>query len=108
MQHTVSETVSVGYNLGAEWDGAEEANPTYIYTLTSGFNLGDNWYAYAELFGFINSHTSPQHNVDGGIAYNFSSNTKIDLSYGFGITPHTSLKNYFALGFSFRLPLGKS
>jgi hypothetical protein len=108
MQHTLNETISVGYNLGAEWDGEEETNPTYIYTLTSGFNLGENWYAYAELFGFINSSTPPQHNVDGGVAFNFSSHTRIDLSYGLGITSQTSLKSYLALGFSFRLPLRKS
>jgi len=107
MQNTLSETVSLGYNVGMEWDGEENSSPSFIYTLAPGFSLGEKWYAYVEAFGFLNAGNHPQHCVDGGIAYNFSNNTKMDVSGGFGITPNTSLKNYVAVGFSFRLPVGK-
>jgi hypothetical protein len=103
-QHTLSQTVSLGYNLGAEWDGEEEG-ATWIYTLAPGFNIGKNWYAYIEAFGYLNADNHPQHAVDGGVAYYISDNAKIDLSAGAGITPNTNLKNYVALGFSFRLPI---
>lgn len=107
MQNTLSGIISLGYNLGMEWYGEEETKPSFIYTLAPGFNVGEKWYAYVEIFGFLNSDNHPQHSVDGGIAYNFSNNTKIDLSGGFGITSHTALKNYIAVGFSFRLPVNK-
>jgi hypothetical protein len=107
MQNSLSEFISLGYNLGMEWYGEEETKPSFIYTFAPGFTLSEKWYAYLEVFGFLNPDNHPQHSVDGGIAYNFSNNTKIDLSGGFGITKNTSLKNYVALGFSFRLPVEK-
>ena len=106
MQNTLSEIISLGYNLGMEWYGEEGTKPSFIYTVAPGFNVSEKWYAYIEMFGFLNPDNHPQHSVDGGIAYNFSNNSKIDLSGGFGITSHTSLKNYVAIGFSFRLPVG--
>ena len=108
MQHSLSENISLGYNLGAEWDGEESSSATYIYTIAPGFTLGEKWYGYMELFGFLNGGSPSQHCIDGGIAYYISNNTKIDLSGGFGITPDTSLKNYVAVGFSFRVPVGKN
>lgn len=107
MQHSLSETISLSYNLGAEWDGENDSSPDYIYTLSPGFNLSEKWYAYVEVFGFLNSQDAPLHCMDGGVAYNISPHTKIDLSGGFGIVSTNALKNYIALGFSFRLPLGK-
>jgi dsRNA-specific ribonuclease len=38
MQHTISEKQSFSYNLGAEWNG-ETAEPTFIYTLTTGYSF---------------------------------------------------------------------
>lgn len=38
MQHTLSQNITVGYNLGSEWDGNTKER-TDIYTLTSGFSL---------------------------------------------------------------------
>ena len=108
MQNSLSDNISLGYNIGMEWDGEENGSPSFIYTLAPGFNLGEKWYAYIELFGFLNADNHPQHSADGGIAYNFSNNVKADISGGFGITKNTSLKNYIAVGFSFRLPVGKS
>jgi hypothetical protein len=99
MQHTLTETIGIGYNVGAEWDG-ESSDPVLIYTLAPGFNIGKKWYAYVELFGFLQERDFQEHNVDGGIAYYISDNIKIDLSAGFGL--NNSLKNYIAIGFSFR------
>ena len=100
MQHSLTETIGLGYNLGAEWDGFTK-QPTWIYTLAPGFNLGEKWYAYIEAFGFLRADSSPEHNLDGGIAYYISNDTKIDISGGFGISRNAP-KNYVAIGFSFR------
>lgn len=103
MQNTISSTVAIGYNVGAEWDGFS-ATPTWLYTIAPGFNLGEKWYTYVEAFGFISKYQKPQHSVDAGIAYFVNNNLKLDASAGLGLSSE-ALDNYVAVGFSFRLPL---
>lgn len=52
MQHTLTKKISLAYNLGAEWNG-ENAEHSYIYTLTAGFSLTEKIGCYTELYGFI-------------------------------------------------------
>lgn len=101
MQHTLSNKFSLSYNLGAEWDGFS-AEPTFIYTLTTGFSLSEKIGLYIETFGFAPQKDKANHNCDGGITYLINDNFMLDLSSGFGITKNAP-KNYFALGFSFRI-----
>jgi len=103
MQHTLSETVSLGYNVGAEWDG-ENKKPNWIYTIAPGKNFGEKWYGYIELFGEIGNGKSPEHGYDAGIAYYVSDDLKLDLSAGKGLSRY-AFDNYIAIGFSFRLPI---
>jgi hypothetical protein len=100
MQNSLNDNLSLGYNIGAEWDGTS-TNPAWLYTLTSGFNLGEKWYVYAEAFGFIKNDEAAQNNLDTGIAYTIGNNIKIDLSGGIGISA-AAPRNYIALGGSFR------
>ncbi|MDP9231017.1 MAG: transporter, partial [Bacteroidota bacterium] len=100
MQNTLTENIGLGYNIGAEWDGFSSA-PTWLYTFSPGFNLGEKWYTYIEVFGFITKNQNPVHNIDGGVAYLVNKNIKVDLSGGFGITS-IAPKNYVAVGCSFR------
>jgi hypothetical protein len=101
MQNAISKNFALGYNFGVEWDGVDNSSPTYIYTLSPGLNFAKNWYSYIEAFGSFKKSESPQHNIDGGIAYYFSNNCKVDLSSGFGVTSAAPLW-YFAVGFSVR------
>ena len=105
MQNNLSKTIGIGYNIGAEWDG-ESSIPIWIYTLTSGFSIGKNWYSYIETYGFIRKKDLPDNNIDGGFAYFISDNMKVDLSGGVGIS-NNSLKNYIALGFACRIDIKK-
>lgn len=98
--HTISEHVGLGYNFGADWDGYEK-NPAWLYTFSPNFTFGKKWYAYIETFGFY-ERGNWEHVLDGGLAYYFSNDAKIDLSSGVGLGS-SFLKNYFSLGFSFRL-----
>jgi len=100
MQHTLSENIGLGYNLGFELDG-ESGSPFWVYTIAPGFNIGKSWYGYIEMFGALKKNEMPQHNLDAGIAYYFSDNTKIDLSSGVGLTDNAT-DWYGAMGFSFR------
>jgi Putative MetA-pathway of phenol degradation len=100
MQNSIAKNFSIGYNIGAEWNG-EDHNPAYIYTLSPGFNFAKNWYGYIEIFGAVKKNEFPQHSIDGGFAYNVSNNTKVDISSGIGIS-NAAPRWYIAVGFSVR------
>jgi Putative MetA-pathway of phenol degradation len=100
MQHTLAEKLSLGYNLGCEWDGLLPA-PTYIYTLTTGYSVSDKLGSYIELFGFAPQEDNANHNLDGGVTYLITDNFMVDLSSGVGLTDNAP-EHYIALGFSFR------
>jgi hypothetical protein len=102
MQNTLTDKVSLGYNLGAEWNG-EDPTPTFIYTVTSGIILTDKLGFYAELYGFAPQYAQADHRADGGFTYLVKNNILIDISGGFGISPNAP-SYYGALGFSIRLP----
>lgn len=99
-QNTISNMFALGYNLGLERDVS--GSSAIFYTLAPGFNLGERWYAYLEAFGAFTG--GAEHNLDGGLAFYPSPQTKVDLSGGFGLG-NSPLKNYVALGFSVRLPV---
>lgn len=100
MQHTLTDKFSLGYNLGSEWDGFV-AEPTFIYTLTTGYAMSEKVGSYIELFGFAPQQDKPSHNFDGGITYLVNNNFMLDLSSGVGLTENAP-DYYFALGFSIR------
>jgi hypothetical protein len=106
MQNSLTDNINLGYNLGAEWDG-ESTIPNWLYTLTTGFDIGERWQAFVEAYGNITRHQLPQHNLDGGIAYFVSDNVKLDMSAGIGLSS-SSIKNFISAGFSFRIPLLKA
>ena len=102
MQHTVSRSVSIGYNLGAEWDGVSP-EATGIYTLTGGFKLSEKFGAFAELFGFVPEKSEASHSFDCGFTFFMKQNLMFDISGGFGLNKFAP--DYFiGCGFSFRLP----
>lgn len=101
MQHSLTEKLSLGYNLGAEWDEIPN-KPTFIYTLTTGIVLSNKINTYVELFGFSVQNQTAAHNLAGGIVYLITNNFMVDLSSGIGVLA-SDLKHYFAVGFSFRI-----
>lgn len=101
MQHSLDKKLTLSYNLGAEWDGFS-AEPTFIYTLSTGYSISEKLDAYLEVFGFAPQNDSAEHNLDAGFTYLVSNDFMVDVSSGLGITdnaPHY----YFAAGCSFRL-----
>jgi hypothetical protein len=105
-QNSLSDKAALGYNIGVEWEDTQDEPATWFYTFAPGFELGEKWYAYIEVFGFFRKYESPEHILDGGIAYYINENNKVDASAGFRITP-SGPKNYVALGFSFRFKVKK-
>jgi len=103
MQHTLSKSVTLGYNLGVEWDGFS-AREKYIYTITSGISLHKKWGCFIELFGEGEKGIGFKHNVDAGFTYLVNNNSMLDISSGLNWQEQT----YFvSFGYSFRLNMGK-
>jgi hypothetical protein len=100
MQHTISEKLSLSYNLGAEWNG-ETAEPVFIYTLTSGYSISETISGYVELYGFMLQIDKPDHRFDAGLNYLFNPNHQLDVSAGFGLSK-ISPDYFISLGYSFR------
>ncbi len=105
MQHTISSLISLGYNLGMQWEEFGQP-PAYVYTFAPGFNISEKWYAYIELFGTIWKKYHPENSIDAGVAYYVNDNLKIDASAGLGLS-NNAQDFYIGMGASFRFKTGK-
>lgn len=105
MQHAITNKLNIGYNLGAEWDG-ETANPTYIYTLTSGVSIYKGLSGFLELYGFIPMNAISDHRIDGGITYLIGNDFQLDISGGIG-TSSLAPRYFISGGISYRFRLRK-
>jgi Putative MetA-pathway of phenol degradation len=105
LQNTISTVVSVGYNIGMEWDRFGSP-PAYIYTFSPSFNISEKWYGYIEIFGSLRKNEKPENSFDGGLAYYVNPDFKLDISSGLGISK-AAPDWYTAIGVSFRFNTGK-
>lgn len=102
VSHTLSDNLSLGYNLGAEWDG-ETAVPGYIYTIALGIGLTDKLGMFAEGFGLFTEEGRGEHLFDGGFTYLVLPNFQLDISGGIGLNSNAA-DNFISVGLSYRLP----
>jgi hypothetical protein len=105
MQHTLSPSISLGYNLGMRWE-LFGYPPAFIYTFAPGFTISEKWYAYIEAFGSIWKSSAPENTIAGGTAFKINNNFKVDASGGIGISK-AAPAYYFSLGASLRFKTGK-
>ena len=107
MLHTISKTISVGYNIGMDWNRFGSP-PAYIYTFSPRFNISEKWFAYIEVFGSFKrpKKYNPENNIGAGFAYYVNDNFKIDASAGFGLSKEAWDK-FYSIGASFRFNTGK-
>ena len=100
IQHTISEKISLGYNIGMAWRSFRNS-ANFIYTLSPAFNINERWKAFIEVFGFIWNDRPPQNSVDAGTSFYVNDNFKLDASAGFGLN-NQAPDNSFSIGASFR------
>lgn len=105
MQHTLSDRLSLGYNLGTEWSGNSN-KPTYIYTLASGISLTCQLGGFIEVYGYLPVEEDADHRFDCGLTYLVSNDFMVDLSAGVGITKNAP-DSFISLGFSWRFDVRK-
>lgn len=103
-QNSISENLSLGYNLGMEWN--PEMQETYLYTITLGKSFNEKFGGYVEFYGFISPFSPSDHRFDGGITYLVNKDFIIDFSGGIGLSAISS-NYFFALGVSHRFNLKK-
>lgn len=102
LEHTLKKNISLGYNLGMEWDG-DSPYPSFIYTIVNGVDITDRWYFYYEFFGDFPVNGASTHTFDGGFAYLIKNNMQVDISGGFQLYPFVK-GWYTSIGYSFRVP----
>lgn len=100
--HTLSDRFSLGYNLGAEWDG-ETAVPGYFYSVALGIGLIENLGMFVESFGAIQEAGTAQHQLDAGFTYLLTPNFQVDISGGIGLND-AAPDNFISFGLSYRIP----
>ena len=98
--HTLSESSSIAYNLGAQWE-ADTPGAAYIYTLAYGYSLTDSFGLYAELYGDMPENNSANHYWDAGLTYLVLPNLQLDATLGTSITEGQDL--LVSAGFSYRI-----
>jgi hypothetical protein len=100
--HTLTDKVSLGYNLGMQWDG-ETGIPGYYYSFALGRAITDKLSMYIEAFGLITEKNEAEHLADAGFTFLLAPNLQLDISGGIGLNEEAS-DSYFGFGVSYRLP----
>lgn len=101
LAHSLSETSSIAYNIGAQWrdDSPEVA---YKYSLSYGYSITEKLGAYVELYGDFPEDNKANHLWDAGLTYLISNNVQLDATVGSSFT--TGQNILLSAGVSFRLP----
>ncbi|MBN2812611.1 MAG: transporter [Bacteroidales bacterium] len=100
--HTLSDKFSIGYNLGAEWDG-ETAVPGYFYAVALGIGLTDKIGMFLEGFGLLPEDGDSEQLFDAGFTYLVLPNFQLDVSGGIGFNDNAT-DNFLSFGLAYRLP----
>lgn len=100
MSNKITNTISLGYNLGAEWNG-QSTEARWLYTFAPAIEVGEHWKFYVESYGFAGKNHSPEHSLAGGMIYYVSRDVQLDISPSWGLTD-AAPDNYVTIGLSFR------
>ncbi|MBS0010502.1 MAG: transporter [Bacteroidales bacterium] len=100
--HKISNILSLGYNLGAEWDG-ETAVPGYFYSIALGIGITDKLGMFVEGYGLLAEEGDSEHLLDAGFTYLLLPNFQLDISGGIGVND-SAIDSFLSVGLTYRLP----
>jgi Putative MetA-pathway of phenol degradation len=100
MQNNLSEKLSLGYNLGLQWDG-EQPNATAVYSISPSLTIAEGLSVFAEFYGFSTENLIPDYRADMGFAYLVNDNVQIDISGGVGLNT-VAPDSFVAFGLAWR------
>jgi hypothetical protein len=111
LAHTLTDRLSLGYNLGLEWEtstpapGERHTLSRALYTLALGIGLTERTGAFVELFGDLGGSAGggPAHSFDGGFTWLLKDTVQLDAAGGVGLSD--AADDWFVgLGISLRFP----
>jgi Putative MetA-pathway of phenol degradation len=97
LSHNLSETLSIGYNLGYNYEGLGKGDGSY--TLALNYGISEKVGTYIETYGFAYDFETFESNFDAGFTYLIQDNLQFDFSYGTGLTDRM---NYLSFGLSWK------
>ncbi len=100
-QHTLSDRLNLGYNLGAEWNG-KTPDTTGLYTISTAYSFTEKVGAFLELYGYLSKNSAADHRFDAGLTYLLNRDLQFDVSSGFGIS-ETAPQYFISGGISCRI-----
>ncbi len=111
LSHTLSDRVSLGYNLGATWESdldetsARDRFSLFNYTAVLGIGLTERAGMFVEVFGDVplSANGGPANSFDGGLTYLLRDNLQVDAALGVGISEEAD-DWFVGLGITVRLP----
>jgi len=106
--HTLSEELSLGYNLGGKLetaekgDGSETTLASGLYSIALGYGATDKLGLFLEVFGAVglSSKESPA-SLDGGVTWLFNDDSQLDLFAGVGLNDDAD-EWFVGVGYSIR------
>jgi hypothetical protein len=100
-QNSLTDKLSLGYNLGLEWDGVSD-KPTTFYAVNLGYGITEKLSCYIENYGYLISGGNDFF-VDGGFAYQLTDKLQLDL-YGGIDTKGAKTDSQISAGISWLIP----
>ena len=78
-EHTVTDWLGIGYNVGAEWDGAT-ATPTTFLGLGLYFSLTEHIGTFIETYNYLHPEDDNQYLTEFGLTWLVSRRVQLDLA----------------------------
>ncbi len=100
--NTLTDHLSVGYNIGVIWDG-DTTIPDYYYSASFGINLSERWDAFIESYSYFPEQGKQEYLADAGLTWRLLPNLQFDLSGGIGISK-SAPDNFISFGLTYRIP----
>ena len=102
MQNTLTGTLTLGYNLGVQWDG-DRPNRTGVYSFALNAAATERLGFSVEWYGFSTEQERPEYRADISAAYLMANNLQADCSAGMGLNG-TAPVRFVAFGLAWRIP----
>ncbi|PLX17502.1 MAG: transporter [Salinivirgaceae bacterium] len=99
--HTLNDRFSLGYNLGAEWDGYT-ADPGYYYSFVLGASITESVGGFVEAYGTFPEKDSQRHLIDGGFTWLVTPVFQLDFSAGLGLNS-SAIDHFISAGLAYRI-----
>ncbi|MGD0590313.1 MAG: transporter [Bacteroidota bacterium] len=100
MQNSLSEKLSLGYNLGLQWDG-DQPNATAVYSISPSLTVAEGLSVFIEFYGFSTEKSVSDYRADMGCAYLINDDVQVDFSAGAGLNT-VAPDSFVAFGLAWR------